>query len=206
MKVTQFEVGSLGTNCYVVYCETTKKAAVIDPGADAATILQLVKEQKLDVRYIINTHGHVDHIGSNADIQHATGAEVLIHAGDAEMLTNAQRNLSVFVGESVTCEPANRLLADGDIVDVGNVQLKVLYTPGHTPGGISLLTKGILFSGDTLFAESVGRTDLPGGSYEQLLHSIRDKMLVLDDGIKVFPGHGPATTIGWERRMNPFIQ
>jgi hydroxyacylglutathione hydrolase len=229
MKVIHLEVGDLGTNCYIVYCEATKNAAVIDPGGNASDILQAIDEQKLTVRYIINTHGHADHMGDNAAIKKATGAQILIHEQDAGMLTNARHNLSAFrgdsiacvlpwrvvppasqsafIGDSIDCEPANRLLADGDFIDIGTtVRLQVLHTPGHTPGGISLLADGILFSGDTLFSESVGRTDLPGGSYEQLVRSIKGKLLGLDDEVKVLPGHGPATTIGWERRMNPFIQ
>ncbi|WP_122627001.1 MBL fold metallo-hydrolase [Lucifera butyrica] len=206
MKVIRFEVGNLGTNCYIAYCEQTRQAAVIDPGGNAAQILDILAGQKLQVKLIINTHGHVDHIAANGEVQNATGAAVLIHPRDAGMLTNPQQNLSSFIGGEVVLKPADRLINDGDIIPVGNTELTVLHTPGHTPGGICLKGDDLLFSGDTLFAESIGRTDFPGGSYQQLITAIQEKLMVLPDGMKVLPGHGPETTIGWERTHNPFIQ
>jgi glyoxylase-like metal-dependent hydrolase (beta-lactamase superfamily II) len=155
---------------------------------------------------IINTHGHADHIMANSKIREATKAPLYIHAADAPMLLSARLNLSQFLGADYTCQQADKLLADGDSIKVGEFQLKAAHTPGHTPGGISLITDGAVFSGDTLFAESVGRTDFPGGSQSQIVESIKSKLIVLDDAVKVLPGHGPATTIGWERSHNPFIQ
>ncbi len=206
MKVMQLEVGSLGTNCYIAYCEHTKKAVVIDPGGDAARILALVNREGLAVEAIINTHGHADHVLANVKVQEGTGAPIWIHGADADMLGSGSRNLSAYMGDSTSCGAADRLLADGEVLTIGDFTLKVLHTPGHTPGGISLLGDKAVFVGDTLFAESIGRTDFPGGSYSQLIQSIKTKLMVLDDDIKAFPGHGPATTIGWERRQNPFIQ
>lgn len=206
MKIHAMVVGSLATNCYVVYCEATRKAAVIDPGGSAEAITAFIRRENLDVDYIINTHGHADHVWANMKVKEATGAPILIHEADAGMLTSPQRNLSVFLGGNATCGPADQLLKEGDTIAFGAVELAVLHTPGHTPGGISLLAGPVLFSGDTLFAESVGRSDLPGGSHSQLIASIVDKLMPLDDKTRVLPGHGPETTIGWERTHNPFIQ
>lgn len=206
MKIIQMEVGSLGTNCYIAYCENTKKAVIIDPGGDAAKILAAVSREGLSVEAIINTHGHADHVLANVKVQEATGAPLWIHGADADMLGSGSRNLSAFLGGATSCGKADRLLSDGEILPVGDFSLTVLHTPGHTPGGISLLTGKTVFVGDTLFAESIGRTDFPGGSYSQLINSIKEKLMVLDDEVKAYPGHGPATTIGWERRQNPFIQ
>jgi len=207
MKIITLEVGSLGTNCYIIYDETSRRAAVIDPGGGEGGIIACLKNEKLDVKYIINTHGHADHVLANLRLKEATGAPILIHAADADMLGSGQRNLSAFIGGSVSCGPADTLLKEGDVIKVADgLELTVIHTPGHTPGGICLKTDGVLFSGDTLFAESIGRTDFPGGSYRQLIASIKDKLMLLDDSYKVLPGHGPETTIGWERKMNPFIQ
>lgn len=206
MKIIQLEVGNLGVNCYIVYCEQNHKAVIIDPGGDAAAIIGTVNQEGLQAEHIINTHGHADHIAANDAVKRATGATVLIHAADAGMLVNKQLNLSAFMGPGFVCSPADRLLQDGETVECGTVKLKVLHTPGHTAGGISLQTEGAVFSGDTLFAESIGRTDFPGGSYDQLIRSIQDQLMVLPDELTVYPGHGPQTTIGWERKMNPFIR
>jgi hydroxyacylglutathione hydrolase len=206
MKILQMEVGQLGTNCYIIYSEQTLQAAVIDPGGSAEAIIAEINKASLKVEYIINTHGHADHITANDAVQQATGAKVLIHHDDAGMLTNAQRNLSAFIGGGLVCRQADRLLSHNDVINVGDIELKVLHTPGHTPGGICLLTGKVLFAGDTLFAESIGRTDFPGGSYAQLINSIKENLLSLDDAVKVLPGHGPETTIGWERKHNSFIQ
>jgi len=206
LKILRMEVGSLGTNCYIVWCEETLEGIVIDPGGDAPDILALVNREKIKVKGIVNTHGHADHIMANARIKAATSAPIMIHHDDQHMLTSGHRNLSIFMGESIASSPADALLRDGDRIEFGKCSLQVIHTPGHTPGGICLKGDGVLFSGDTLFAESIGRTDLPGGSYSQLILSIKEKLLVLPDDTRVLPGHGPETTIGWERRMNPFIQ
>lgn len=206
MKVIAMEVGSLGTNCYIAYCEQTRKAVVVDPGGNASEIIAAIKQTNLTVEYIINTHGHADHILANRQIKDATGAPLLIHASDANMLNNDQQNLSAYLGGGLNGCPADQLLAEGDIITVGTMSLAVIHTPGHTPGGICLRAGNVLFSGDTLFAASIGRTDFPGGSYRQLIKSIKEKLLILPDEIRVLPGHGPETSIGYERRMNPFIK
>lgn len=206
MKVIKMEVGHLGTNCYIAYCEKTNEAAIIDPGGNGEELAALLQRENLTLRYIINTHGHADHIGANSYLKERTQALIAIHELDADMLSSAQRNLSIYIGSGITSQAADCLLKDGDTIEVGEMQFTVLHTPGHTPGGISLLCDGILFSGDTLFYQSVGRSDFPGGSHSQLIRSIQEKLLILPDDTKVLPGHGPDSTIGDERAMNPFIQ
>lgn len=206
MKIIQLEVGYLGTNCYIVYDENTLQAAIIDPGGSADKILKIVEQENLAVEMIINTHGHADHISGNSEIKKATGAPILIHKDDAVMITNAHSNLSVYVGNGMESEPADRLLSDGDNIKLGSILFTVVHTPGHTPGGICLIANNEVFCGDTIFYESIGRTDFPGGSYRQLIQSIKDKLMTLNDEVNLYPGHGPATTVGWERRRNPFIQ
>jgi hydroxyacylglutathione hydrolase len=192
MIVKSFAVGWLSTNCYVVGCEETREAAVIDPGmeseAEAEPIMDFIKQNSLHIKYIINTHGHPDHVAGNALMKEATGAPILIHESNPEHVQ------------------ADRKLRDGDAIQVGTLNLKVLHTPGHTKDGISLLGDNAVFTGDALFAGSVGRTDFVGGSYEELMRSIKTKLLPLPDSFKVYCGHGPATTIGNEKRHNPFLQ
>ena len=192
MKVKSFPVGWLSTNCYVVSCEETKEAAVIDPGMESEKeteqILEYIKQNGFKIKYIINTHGHPDHVVGNEAIKEATGAPILIHQSTIEKLN------------------ADRKLHEGDVLHVGNVKLVVLHTPGHTPDGISLLADNAVFTGDTLFAGSVGRTDFLGGSYTDLMHSIKTKLMCLPDSFTVYCGHGPATTIGDEKMYNPFLQ
>ena len=192
MIVKCFTVGWLSTNCYVVGCEETKEAVVIDPGMDnereTEPILKFIEQNGFRINYIINTHGHPDHISGNAVMKEATGAPILIHENDAERVQ------------------ADRKLHDGDVLQVGNFKLVVLHTPGHTKDGISLLGDNAVFTGDTLFAGSVGRTDFFGGSYKELMRSIKIKLLPLPDSFKVYSGHGPSTTIGDEKKHNPFLQ
>lgn len=206
MKIIKLEVGNLGANCYIVYCEKTLKGAVIDPGGNGQDIINILKREKIQTLAIINTHGHADHIGDNDKIKEYSGAPVLIHEKDAAMLISPQKNLSLYIGQSLICKPADRLLADGDTIQVGEMELQVLHTPGHTSGGICLKINEVVFSGDTLFEQSVGRSDFPGGSHNQLIKSIKEKLLILTDTTKIFPGHGAETTIGYERYNNPFIQ
>ena len=192
MIVKRFKVGWLSTNCYVVGCEETKEAAVIDPGmeskAEAEPILDYIKQNGLNIKYVINTHGHPDHIAGNSIIKEATGAPILIHESNPEHVQ------------------ADRKLHEGDILQVGSLKLKLLHTPGHTPDGISILADNTVFTGDALFAGSIGRSDFAGGSFPQLINSIKTKLLPLPDSFKVYPGHGPPTTIGNEKRHNPFLQ
>lgn len=206
MKIIKLEVGQLGANCYIVYCEKTLQGMVIDPGGSGPEILTVLKRENIKVSCIVNTHGHADHIAANDEIKAATGAAVLIHSEDEKMLVSAQGNLSMYIGNNLICKAADRLLGDGDTIIVGELQFQVIHTPGHTPGGICIYGNDVLFSGDTLFEQSIGRTDFPGGSHSQLLSSIKTKLFVLVDDIVVLPGHGPNTTIGIERQTNPFIQ
>lgn len=205
MKLNQLTVGQLGVNCYIVSCEDTKEAIVIDPGDNAEKILEKIDRENLQLKYIVNTHGHADHIGANNMIKNKTNALIVIHADDAPMLGNPKLNLSVYIGASITSDDADIILNDGDSITIGNVSLSVFHTPGHTKGGICLLAEGTLFSGDTLFAESIGRCDFPDGSMTDLINSIQSKLMNLPDGVKVYPGHGPTTTIGWERNHNPYL-
>ncbi|MDI7247844.1 MAG: MBL fold metallo-hydrolase [Bacillota bacterium] len=215
MIVRTVTVGALDTNCYVVGCERSRKAIVIDPGAEPEKILAALREERLECDMIVNTHGHMDHIAANGALKAATGAPIAIHSDDARALLDPSVNLSEFVmrGRASRLGPgsgpgsreaespqADRLLAEGDDVEVGDVKLRVVHTPGHTPGSVSLVGEGVVFSGDTLFAGGgVGRTDFPGGSYDSLVKSIEEKLFTLPDETVVYPGHGPCTRIGRER-------
>lgn len=206
MLITKREVGPLSANCYIVADEEAKEAVVVDPGGEGDMIAELCRQQGLAVRYIINTHGHADHILGNAALKEATGAQLLVHEADKEMLTSAQLSLAAYVGEQGKLIPPDRILREGDELPLGALVLKILHTPGHTPGGICLAVENALFTGDTLFAESVGRTDFPGGSHMQLLDSIKTKLYTYPDDTVVYPGHGPSTTIQQEKVYNPFVR
>ncbi len=200
-------VGILETNCYLIGCKSSKTAAVIDPGGeeDVDLILNLLQKNNLNLKYIINTHGHADHIGGNKALKANTKALLLIHRLDAFMLIDANKNLSILEGKEIYSYPADRILEEGDEIILGSLKLSIIHTPGHTPGGISLVLNNIVFTGDTLFAGGVGRSDLPGGSYRDLQRSIKEKLLTLSDDKIIYPGHGPSSTIGEERRTNPYI-
>jgi hydroxyacylglutathione hydrolase len=198
-------VGPLETNCYILGDEKSKETVVIDPGGDFEDINRQLQKLDLKVKYIILTHGHFDHTDALAQLKKATGAEVLIHAQDAEMLSPGNQARPFFLESGGASCPADRTLKEGDKIQFGGYSLEVLHTPGHTPGGISLLVDKMIFVGDTLFCGSIGRTDLPGGSYEQLIHSIQTKLLSKRDDYLVCPGHGPSSTVGQERESNPFL-
>ncbi|QTA86793.1 MBL fold metallo-hydrolase [Desulfonema magnum] len=206
MIIKVLEVGPIMANCYILGCEETKECAVIDPGDETDRILLALAESALKVKYILNTHGHFDHVGGNKKMKDATGADILIHPLDAPMLNSLSASAANW-GFSADDSPApDRTIEDGDTISFGNITLKVLHTPGHTPGGVSFYTNGNIFAGDTLFQGSIGRTDFPGGDYETLISGVRNKLFVLEDDVNVFPGHGPATTIGREKRFNPFFR
>jgi hydroxyacylglutathione hydrolase len=198
-------VGPLQTNCYILGDEKSRDAVVIDPGGDFVEIEQTLRNLNLKVKYIVLTHGHFDHTDALAKLKKVTGAEVLIHSADANMLSSSGRVQPFCLETGTEACPADRTLAEGDKIKFGAYELEVLHTPGHTPGGISLVVDKMIFVGDTLFCGSVGRTDLPGGSYEQLMHSINNKLLSRLDEFLVYPGHGPSSTIGKERESNPFL-
>lgn len=210
MKVTTLMVGPLQANCYLLAEGTGTPAAIIDPGGDGPLIKAAVERDNLQPVVIIDTHGHIDHIAANSYLRELYQIPLLIHAADADSLTDPVLNLSALGLGNAGSLPPDRLLRDGDEIEVGALRLEVLHTPGHTPGGICLLLKqigatDIVFTGDTLFAAGVGRTDFPGGSMEELMNSIRNKLLVLPEDTVIYPGHGPASTIGREKASNPFL-
>ena len=205
MTLETIIVGPLEVNCFILY-DDDKNAMIIDPGDNGEAILKRIDTLGLSVKKLINTHGHFDHIGANGFLKEKTGAELLIHGEDEEFLDHADIAASAF---GLTCEPSpppDVRLKDGDVIETGSIKLEVIHTPGHSPGGISLLGGHKLFTGDTLFSGSVGRTDLVGGSHEELLRSIKDKLFKLGDTVEVYPGHGSFTTIGDEKRYNPFFK
>lgn len=205
MIVECLAVGPLQVNCFIIGCPETKSAAVVDPGDDAERVLRRVAKLGLEVKLIINTHGHFDHIGGNRAVKAATGAELMIHSSDLPLLPLAAGHAAAYGLSCESSPAADRTLADGDRVQVGALELQVLHTPGHTPGGICLFGGGHLFTGDSLFAGSIGRTDLPGGDHDTLITSVRRQLMGLPAETVVHPGHGPDTTIGREKKLNPFV-
>ena len=205
MIIKVLTVGPIMANCYIVGCEETREAVVIDPGDESDKILLALAESKLTVKYIINTHGHFDHISANKKMHEATGAPILAHSLDAPMLSQIKNSAAKWGITAEDSPPPDRLIDDGDTIEFGNITMNVIHTPGHSQGGISLYTDGHVFVGDTLFAGSIGRTDFPGGSFETLKASIQKKLFTLGDDVRVFTGHGPETTIGHEKQTNPFV-
>jgi len=210
MKIDRLILGDFQTNCYVVRAEeSATDCLVVDAGMDADGLIAFLAQHQLNPVAAVLTHGHVDHIvGTAALRQNFPRIRVYIHRLDAAMLADPQANLSAFAGMVFTTEAADILLEDGDTVEQAGITLKVFHTPGHTPGGICLYAEqeGLVFVGDTLFADSVGRTDFPGGDMDQLIEGIRTKLLTLPDATAVYPGHGMRTTIGREKRSNPYVQ
>lgn len=201
MVIECITVGEIQANCYVVACETTKKAIVVDPGAEGSRIADYLIQQGYELEIMVATHGHFDHIGASDYLRERFQAKMAIHSFDACMLADPMKNLSgLFPGYTpATFRPADVILHSGDKMSVGTISLDVLHTPGHTPGSICLVGSGVLLSGDTLFRNGVGATDLPGGDFDLLSESLNSRVFVLDDDIRVYPGHGPSTTIGRER-------
>ena len=209
MIVKALVVGPFASNCFIVGSESTRKGIIIDPGADANNILNTVRDQGLSIVLIVATHNHIDHVGALRSVKDATGAKYAVHKADAKeaMPVMFGRMMGLMLGSSLRRAPnPDTFLKDGDVIEIGDLQFKVLHTPGHTPGGISLLGDGVVFSGDTLFNFGIGRSDLAGGDYGQLMDSIMTKLMVLPDSTIVYPGHGPETTIGAEKKGNPFLR
>jgi hydroxyacylglutathione hydrolase len=201
--IERLVVGPLATNCYILKSGT--ELAVVDPGGDPEMILDKSKELGGTVKYVIDTHGHVDHIAANREVIAATDAQLLIHELDAKLLTQPDWNLSSLMGMRLTSPAPNRLLKDGDKVVVGEDEMTVLHTPGHTPGGICLLAPEYAFTGDTLFVDSIGRTDFPGASDEQMQASLNKLQTVLRKDTMLYPGHGEPGRFGRALLVNPFL-
>ena len=208
MVIKMLAVGPFASNCYIVGSSSTKQGMIIDPGAEAGTILSTVQQMGLSISIIVATHAHMDHVGALRSVKEKTKAEFLLHEAEKGLvLTGPMRMLTSFAPDSFQAPPKpDRLLRDGDRIEVGDLHFEVLHTPGHSAGGICLSAHGVVFSGDTLFNFGIGRTDFPGCSHERLIKSIREKLMVLPDETLVYPGHGPPTTIGDERRGNPFLR
>ena len=206
MVVEAFSVGPFQCNAFILRDADTKDAVIIDPGDDVSTILKILKRDGLRLQYIFLTHGHIDHVGGAKDVKDATGAKVLIHMEDLFLYEKVHLQASLFGLPSPPVSDIDIFFEDGMEIGEGDLKCRVIHTPGHTPGSVSLYFSDKLFTGDALFRDGIGRTDLWGGSYDVLMHSIREKLLRLDDATEVYPGHGPSTTIGREKRENPFLQ
>jgi glyoxylase-like metal-dependent hydrolase (beta-lactamase superfamily II) len=199
-------VGPLQCNCYIVGDPGTREAIVIDPGDDADRLAESLAAKELTVTAIVATHAHFDHIVAAERLRALTGAPFYLHAEDKPLLAWMQESGRLFLGMELPPPPeVDTEAREGDRLQAGSVGLEVVHTPGHSPGSISLITNGAVFSGDTLFAGSIGRTDLPGGDTQALLDAVKDKLFRLDGGLVVYPGHGPATTLGAEQETNPFV-
>ena len=210
MEIEQMKVGSMDVFCYMVSCPETNEALVIDPAGDEERIVERIKQKDLNLKYIVNTHGHPDHSCGNDKVKALTGAEIIMHEFDDEMFTSAEGQSMARQWGFTPSPPADITVKDGDEIVVGDVSLKVIHTPGHSPGGICLLGDGNLFTGDTLFVGAIGRTDLPGASVEQFMKSIKERLLTLPDETIVWPGHDygfkPSSTVAEEKGTNPFLR
>ncbi|MDQ4095903.1 MAG: MBL fold metallo-hydrolase [Actinomycetota bacterium] len=200
------EVGPLACNCYVVGDPKTKEAIVIDPGGDASDLADALVERALTVRAIVATHAHFDHLIAAEHLRELTGAPFLLHDHDRPLLDWYQESGRMFLGVELPPPPEIDTAAEeGNRLSAGSVELRIVHTPGHSPGSISLFGDDVVFSGDTLFAQGVGRVDLPGGDGRALVGAIKEKIFTLPDDTPVYPGHGPATTVLREKRLNPFV-
>lgn len=206
MIVERIPAGIYAANCYLVYSEDDKAAIIVDPGGDVDDLVNEIDKNKLDLKYIVLTHGHGDHIGAVMALKDRYKVQVLIHEDDAELLENGELNLSNKMAMGNVELEADKTLKEGDSIGFGGLVAKVIHTPGHTKGGICLLIKDSLFTGDTLFKGSIGRSDLYGGDFEALIDSIKNKLLQLPDETIVYPGHGGQSTIGYEKRTNHFLR
>jgi hydroxyacylglutathione hydrolase len=216
MFIDMLETGPLMVNCYIVADEASKEAAVFDPGGDVDQVLKTLSEHDLKVKYIINTHTHWDHVGGNRELQQATGAPILTHRQEAPALQAASNRAALF-GATVSDSEATRNIEEGDVVVLGAIQFEVIDLRGHSPAGLGFIFEGemdidgvselrkVVICGDALFAGSIGRTDFPGGDTDLLLENIRTKIFSLPDDTLVLPGHGPVSTVGHEKRHNPFF-
>lgn len=205
MILKVYPAGIYQANCYIVADETTGKGFVVDPGGDAEGILAECNQIPMNIEYIILTHGHGDHIGAVNAIKEKTGAKILMNENDEYLTQGATKDLIPTLKNMKLFE-IDRFINDGDIINVGSINVEVIFTPGHTPGGVTLKIGDVLLTGDTLFRSSIGRTDFPGGDYDTIIKSITEKLMILPENMKVYPGHGPESTIGYEKKYNPFLR
>jgi len=207
MLLHHLTVGIIQTNCYVVGCEETSEGAIIDPGGDPERILKVVEENGLNIRYVLLTHAHMDHVAGTAAVVEATGGKLAAHPAAIPLL-KADGGASWFGFTMEPCPPPDIELKEGQVLEVGKLRLQVLYLPGHSPGHVAFYEadEGVVFDGDVLFAQGIGRTDLPGGDWGTLERSIREGLFTLPDETKVYPGHGPETTVGYEKAHNPWLR
>ena len=206
MIIKNIVVGPLEVNCYILGCEDTKEAAIIDPGDNADEIISNIEKEGLNPKFIINTHAHFDHIGGVKVIQDHFKIDFILHEGDLFLVENASEQATAFGLKPISKPEVNKNVTNGEKVILGNKFITVIHTPGHSPGGVCYYSGNNVFVGDTLFAGSIGRTDLPGGSYDTLINSIKENLFPLGDSTIVYPGHGPSTTIGNEKEHNPFLK
>lgn len=207
-EIYQMPLGPLQTNCYFLGCEDTMEAAIIDPAWNGRQIAETAVEKGYIITHILLTHAHFDHVGGLAELKQETNAPIFIHPDAVAMLQNATSSATYFGLSMPTPPEADNLLAENDVIQVGELELRVLFTPGHAPGHVCFYLEShhVLFDGDVLFQQSIGRTDLPGGNMKMLMENIRQKLLILPDETNVLSGHGPATTIGQEKAWNPFLK
>ena len=206
MEIIRMPVGVYAANCYLVYSKDDKKGVVIDPGGNPNKIIEEIEKQAMEVVYILLTHGHGDHIGAVDEVREHFNVPVWINEDDEYLLGDEEANLSITMPSKPIQTKADKIFKDGDIIKLGNLDIKAIQTPGHTPGGTTFDIDGNLFTGDTLFAGSVGRSDFARSSGEDLIKGIKEKLLIYPDETEIFPGHGPSSTIKAEKRSNPFIQ
>ena len=204
VRLEALAVGPLQANCYLVGCPETGEGFIIDPGGDAPLILDAVERIEMEPRFILNTHGHVDHTAANRAVREATGAKLCIHEADRPMIERPDPEWAALVGGAPTCAP-DATYAGGDILRVGSLEVEVMHTPGHSAGSVCLSVGDLLFTGDTLFAGGIGRTDLPGGSMRELEGSLRRLLAEFAPQTRILPGHGPPSTLAHEARSNPWL-
>jgi len=206
MMIRTVVVGEFQANCYLVVDEQSGKGMLIDPGGDAEALLALVEQERVELVLVIVTHAHIDHIGALDIVRRSTGAKAVIHSADACSLQDPDLNLSVLMNQPQRFELPEVVVEHGSTMLLGKMTVQFIHTPGHTPGSISVLVDEHVFTGDCLFAGGIGRVDLPGGNWDALTSSIKERLYLLPDVTKVFPGHGPETTIGKERKSNPYVR
>lgn len=199
MKIKRIPAGVYAANCFILMDEDTKETAVIDPGGDSEDLIKAVNEMGAKVKYILLTHGHTDHTGAAVQLQEEYNVPIYINEKDYRMMENGEYIYGDVIGK------VDKFLNEGDTLKIGSIEIKCIHTPGHTPGGICFMVEDVVFTGDTLFAGSIGRTDLAGGDFDTIISNIKNKLMILPDNITVLPGHGPQSSIGRERVHNPFL-